>query len=60
MSEADDGASRCSGAEWEELDRLRRENRLLRVENEMLTRIATEYALERRDGVGRTGPGWSS
>ncbi|GAA2774306.1 hypothetical protein [Saccharopolyspora taberi] len=31
-----------------ELDRLRRENRLLRVEKDMLLRIATEYALERR------------
>ncbi|WP_460962615.1 hypothetical protein [Parasphingorhabdus pacifica] len=34
-----------------EVERLRRENRLLRVENEMLRRIATEYALERRDGL---------
>ncbi|MDA3630280.1 hypothetical protein OU415_32975 [Saccharopolyspora sp. WRP15-2] len=33
-------------AEREELDRLRRENRLLRVEKEMLLRIATEYALD--------------
>ncbi|QUH00622.1 hypothetical protein HUO13_07140 [Saccharopolyspora erythraea] len=33
--------------EREELDWLRRENRLLRVERDMLLKIATEYALER-------------
>ncbi|MER5387835.1 hypothetical protein [Saccharopolyspora sp. NPDC002686] len=38
-------------AEREELDRLRRENRLLRVEKEMLLRIATEYALDLRAPV---------
>ncbi|MER7081952.1 hypothetical protein SAMN02982929_06885 [Saccharopolyspora kobensis] len=37
-----------TAAEREELDRLRRENHLLRVEKEMLLRIATEYALDQR------------
>ncbi|MER6992126.1 hypothetical protein ABT337_24650 [Saccharopolyspora hirsuta] len=37
-----------TAAERAELDRLRRENRLLRVEKEMLLRIATEYALDLR------------
>ncbi|SFS89988.1 hypothetical protein [Saccharopolyspora flava] len=36
-----------SESERGELDRLRKENRLLRVEKEMLLRIAREYALER-------------
>lgn len=35
-----------------ELDRLRRENRLLRIETEMLRRIAMEYALD-RDSIQR-------
>ncbi|MFI0466950.1 hypothetical protein ACH347_22960 [Saccharopolyspora sp. 5N102] len=35
-----------TAAERAELDRLRRENQLLRVEKEMLLRIATEYALD--------------
>lgn len=37
--------------ERDELCRLRRENALLRVEKEMLLRIATEYALERCGGL---------
>ncbi|MEV0050892.1 hypothetical protein AB0H34_10410 [Saccharopolyspora shandongensis] len=37
-----------TAAERAELDRLRRENQLLRVEKEMLLRIATEYALDAR------------
>ncbi|WP_188991783.1 hypothetical protein [Saccharopolyspora thermophila] len=37
-----------SAAERAELDWLRRENHLLRVQKEMLLRIATEYALEQR------------
>ncbi|MER7014777.1 hypothetical protein ABT324_25395 [Saccharopolyspora sp. NPDC000359] len=40
--------SELTSAERAELDRLRRENHLLRVEKEMLLRIATEYALDRR------------
>ncbi|QIZ33637.1 hypothetical protein [Saccharopolyspora sp. ASAGF58] len=50
-----------TSAERAELDRLRRENHLLRVEKEMLLRIATEYALERHgradlvDARGRSG-----
>ncbi|PKW15652.1 hypothetical protein [Saccharopolyspora spinosa] len=40
-----------TSAERAELDRLRRENHLLRVEKEMLLRIATEYALERQGRV---------
>lgn len=46
------GAERLSGTERDELDWLRQENRLLRVENDMLTRLATEYALERHGGFG--------
>lgn len=40
--------SELTAAEREELDHLRRENHLLRVEKEMLLRIATEYALDQR------------
>lgn len=40
-----------SGSERGELEWLRKENRLLRTEKEMLLRIATEYALERREPV---------
>ncbi|CAM04663.1 hypothetical protein A8924_5809 [Saccharopolyspora erythraea NRRL 2338] len=35
--------------EREELDWLRRENRLLRVERDILLKIATEYTLERAE-----------
>lgn len=35
-----------SATERRELERLRKENTLLRTEKEMLLRIATEYALE--------------
>ncbi|MGI8306773.1 hypothetical protein [Saccharopolyspora hattusasensis] len=44
-----------TSAERAELDRLRRENHLLRVEKEMLLRIATEYALERAQGYAKSG-----
>lgn len=46
----------------EELRWLRSENALLRVENDMLRRIATEYALERGDAaVGRRALGrWAA
>lgn len=37
-----------SATERRELEWLRKENRLLRTEKEMLLRIATEYALEHR------------
>ncbi|GAA4614977.1 hypothetical protein [Saccharopolyspora hordei] len=43
--------SELTSAEREELHRLRRENHLLRVEKEMLLRIATEYALDRPEPV---------
>lgn len=50
MSAGEDaGASRM--VDPAELDRLRRENRLLRVEKEMLLKIATDYALEHRVGA---------
>ncbi|GAB3693296.1 hypothetical protein [Saccharopolyspora tripterygii] len=37
-----------STAERRELEWLRKENKLLRTEKDMLLRIATEYALEHR------------
>lgn len=38
-----------SASERGELEWLRKENKLLRTEKEMLLRIATEYALEHRN-----------
>ena len=40
--------SALSADERAELDWLRQENRLLRVEKDMLLRLATEYALDSR------------
>ena len=44
-----------SASERDELERLRKENRLLRVEKTMLLRIATEYALDGRPAAPREG-----
>ena len=53
MSEFDSGESELSASERDELERLRKENRLLRVEKTMLLRIATEYALDDRTAAPR-------
>lgn len=47
--------SELSASERDELERLRKENRLLRVEKTMLLRIASEYALDDRTAAPREG-----
>ncbi len=56
MSAEREHGARLSPDEHEELSWLRRENTLLRVENDMLRRIATEYALDRSTLAGGRSP----
>lgn len=51
MSERWERPAAATASERAELDWLRRVNALLRVENDMLRRIATEYALDRGDAA---------